>query len=71
MEERIASEYLWACEQPVVELDLLRLGGVQFVPRVDAATRGTETSEAEFGAVFVGKLFIRVDLLDIFASHDN
>ena len=71
MEERIAGENLRACEQPVVQLDLLRLRGMQFVPGVDAATRRTETGEPKFCAVFVGKRFVGVDLLDVFASHNN
>ena len=71
MEERIAGEDLWACEQPVVQLDLLRLSGMQFVPGVDAATRRTETRETKFCAVFVRKRFVGVDLFNVFASHNN
>ena len=41
------------------------------MPGVDAATRRTETGEPKFCAVFVRKRFVRVDLFDIFASHDD
>ena len=42
MEEGIAGEHMGAGQQPVVQLDLLGTGGMQLMPGVDAATRGTE-----------------------------
>ena len=71
MEERIAGEHLGTGQKPVVELNLLCLRRMQVVPGVDAATRRTETGEPKFCAVFVRKRFVRVDLFDIFASHDD
>ena len=57
--------------QPVVELALLVVGGVQLVPGVGAATRRAQAGDAQLGAVGVGQRLEVVELVDVVAGHDD
>ena len=57
VEERIASKHIVAvCNEPVINLALLCLGWVQFIPCVCTSTRRTQASDSQLRAVAVGKL---------------
>src|SRR6056297_3351183 len=72
VEERVAGEHVVAVrEQPLVDLTLLGVGGMQFVPGVGATTRWTQPRDAQLGAVGVGQSLELVELVDVVAGDDH
>ena len=51
MEERIAGEHVGAAHDPVVEVALLGLGGMQVVPGFGATTGRAQAGDAQLGPV--------------------
>ncbi len=72
VEERVARQYTLAVrDQPVVQLTLLLLGGVQFVPHVGAATRRPQARDAQRRTEPVGELLELVELAHVLAGDYN
>ena len=71
MEERIAGEHVGVIHEPVVELTLLLVGGMERFPRVGATARRAKAGQSELGAVVVGHRLELVDLRDVVAGHHH
>ena len=71
MEERVASKHVVAmCNKPVVDLSLLSLSRVQFIPRICTTSRRTQARDTELSAVAIGKLFESIKLINVVSGHD-
>ncbi|CAB4573268.1 unannotated protein [freshwater metagenome] len=57
--------------QPVVDLALLTVGGMQLVPRVGTTTRGSQTRDAQLRAVRIGEGLELVQLRNVMAGDDH
>ena len=71
MEERVAGEHVGVIHEPVVELTLLLVGGMERFPRVGATARRAKAGQSELGAVVVGHRLELVDLRDVVAGHHH
>ena len=73
VEERVAGQHALAVRhQPVVQLALLRRGGVQLVPDVGAPTGRAQPGQPELGAVPVGDRLEGVQLAEVVpGGHDR
>jgi hypothetical protein len=72
VEERVTGQHVVAVgEQPLVDLALLRLRGVQVVPGVGPATRRAQARDAQLGAEGVGERLELVELVDVVAGDDH
>ena len=70
MEERIAGEDVGVVHEPVVELTLLLVAGMERFPGVGATARRA-AGQSELGAVVVGHRLELVDLRDVVAGHHH
>ena len=72
VEERVAGEHVVAVgQQPVVEVALLGLGGVQLVPDVGPAAGRAQPGDPQLGAVGVGERLELVELAGVLAGDDD
>ena len=72
VEERVAGEHVLAVgHQPLVDLALLGVGGVQVVPAVDAAAAGAQAGDPQLCAVAVGERLEPVELGHVLAGDDD
>ncbi len=72
VEERVAGQHLLAVgQQPLVELALLRLGGVQLVPHVGAPPGRAQPGDPQLRAVGVGERLELVELAGVLSGDDD
>ena len=72
VEERVSGQNVLAMrEEPFVDLALLGVGRMKFVPCIGTSTRGAKASDAQLGSIGIGKPFELVELRDVVASHDH
>ena len=71
MKERVAGEHFGPVQQPSVQLALLSIGGMKFMPAIGTPPRRTKAGKPQLGTEFLGHCFESVNLANVVTGHNH